>query len=358
MASGTPKTGVEKTLAKLKLSADQGNYYEAHQMYHSVTQRYVRQGKLDDAMQLLTSGALDLLRHAQWGSASDLAMRLLALYETQHIECTAAARARLTDLFAAMPLDDALTHDFVRAACKWAQDDPALHHVVGARYAAHGHLAEAEHHLVRGVAASGTLAGHLAVAVARALQRRPDAFLPNVVDRYRDPAYVLLRFVLQFLALRKLGAAAAAVRAFTQAVDAADADAAKAAGRFGVRPRQALPFAAAAGDPPLTGDKERVDVYDAPFLNVAIVVVLACTRGEAGRPACAQLRQAYAHRLDPALSQLLDRVAVAFFGVVIQKQVNPLESLMASLFSGDGGKDASAPARRAVAGPSSQLDMD
>lgn len=37
----TSRVGTAKVLHKLKKSVEDGNYYEAHQMYHSVFQRYV-----------------------------------------------------------------------------------------------------------------------------------------------------------------------------------------------------------------------------------------------------------------------------------------------------------------------------
>lgn len=69
--------GSEKVLAKLHKSVEDGNYYEAHQMYLSLAQRYSKQDKVADSIALLSSGAELLLKHAQVGSGSELAMKLV-----------------------------------------------------------------------------------------------------------------------------------------------------------------------------------------------------------------------------------------------------------------------------------------
>lgn len=41
--------GVDKVLKKLQASVDEGKFYEASQMYHSLSQRYLKSGKEDIA---------------------------------------------------------------------------------------------------------------------------------------------------------------------------------------------------------------------------------------------------------------------------------------------------------------------
>jgi hypothetical protein len=52
--------GTQKNLNNINNSIKEGKYYEAHQMLHSVSQRYVKQRKINDAIHLLHNGAKSL----------------------------------------------------------------------------------------------------------------------------------------------------------------------------------------------------------------------------------------------------------------------------------------------------------
>lgn len=75
-------SGVQKTLLKLKKNVANGDFYEAFQQYHSLSQRYIKQKKYKDAIALLHDGTINMLTHEQHGSAVDLLERLLAVYTT------------------------------------------------------------------------------------------------------------------------------------------------------------------------------------------------------------------------------------------------------------------------------------
>jgi hypothetical protein len=75
--------GVSRVLLKLQKSVQEGNYYEAHQMYHSVSQRYLKQKKTADALNLLQEGARNMLLHGQINSGLDLFTRMLDVFESQ-----------------------------------------------------------------------------------------------------------------------------------------------------------------------------------------------------------------------------------------------------------------------------------
>lgn len=54
-----------KVAAKLQEKIQEGNYYEAHQTYRVLYQRYSAQGREKDARDLLYDGASLLLQHCQ-----------------------------------------------------------------------------------------------------------------------------------------------------------------------------------------------------------------------------------------------------------------------------------------------------
>ena len=75
-------SGVNRVLQKIQASVQAGNYYEAHQMYHSVSQRFLKQKKISDAIDLVQDGAIQMLRHDQSGSALDLCSRMIDIFES------------------------------------------------------------------------------------------------------------------------------------------------------------------------------------------------------------------------------------------------------------------------------------
>ena len=68
---------MSKVLNKIKTCVDDGNFYEAHQMLVSVSQRFLKQKKTQEAIDMLQQGVLTMLNAKQWSSALDLAERLI-----------------------------------------------------------------------------------------------------------------------------------------------------------------------------------------------------------------------------------------------------------------------------------------
>ena len=68
---------MSKALNKIKNCVEEGNYYEAHQMLVSVSQRLIKQNKTEEAFNLLQQGILTMLSAQQWTSALDIAERLI-----------------------------------------------------------------------------------------------------------------------------------------------------------------------------------------------------------------------------------------------------------------------------------------
>jgi hypothetical protein len=70
-------TGINKTLLKLQKTVQDGNFYEAHQMYHSISQRYLKQNKGVASLNLLQEGTKEMALHGQLNSALDLAQKFI-----------------------------------------------------------------------------------------------------------------------------------------------------------------------------------------------------------------------------------------------------------------------------------------
>lgn len=126
-------TGVEKTLGKLKANVEKGDYYEAFQMYHSISQRYIKQKKLELAATLLADGALNMLDHNQHGSAVDLSERLIDVFQSMNAPIE-KARGVLLEVFYHYPLRTSYCDHYVMLISKYSKDDQQLHHAIGCFY--------------------------------------------------------------------------------------------------------------------------------------------------------------------------------------------------------------------------------
>jgi hypothetical protein len=77
---------MSKVLNKIRLCVEEGNYYEAHQMLVSVSQRLVKQKKNQEALDLLQQGIITMLNAEEWASALDLAERFISFLGTDASE--------------------------------------------------------------------------------------------------------------------------------------------------------------------------------------------------------------------------------------------------------------------------------
>jgi len=68
--------GVDRVLTRLEKSVEDGQYYDAFQMYKSVYHRSIVEKRFDDGLKLMLSGARMLLKHKQDDSGTNLALSL------------------------------------------------------------------------------------------------------------------------------------------------------------------------------------------------------------------------------------------------------------------------------------------
>ena len=73
--------GVNRVLTKLDQSINEGNYYEAHQMYRTLYFRYTGQRKFEECLNLLYDGAIKLIAKKQETSGADLGLLLVDTLE-------------------------------------------------------------------------------------------------------------------------------------------------------------------------------------------------------------------------------------------------------------------------------------
>jgi len=121
----------------------EGNYYEAHQQLRVIASRYLKSSDYTSAGDVLSNGALLLLKAGQGGSGGDLAMMLLNdVYTKGEWPCDEKNKAKLLDILLAFPRDEPTRKRFIQEMIGWSsrfgdveRGDPDLHHAAGKLFA-------------------------------------------------------------------------------------------------------------------------------------------------------------------------------------------------------------------------------
>ncbi|CAG8529690.1 1843_t:CDS:2 [Diversispora eburnea] len=249
--------GTEKVLEKLKDSVESGNYYEAHQMYRTVSRRYLKQKKFDHAIDLLFSGAQLLLTHKQTGSGGDLCLYMITAYSEAELPVSEESRARIIKLLELCPSDAPGRKKFIDSSVSWSincgknpSGDPELHHFIGELLWRDKKYSEAEPHFLAGTSNCNEAYGKM-------LAEWSDQDHPSKRGVY------IARAVLQYLCLRSIRDAKTSFEKFIFEVSSKDPSL-----KIGIVPYR----------PTITGDFVDVTIYSLPLLNFLQFLILTVQR--------------------------------------------------------------------------------
>ncbi|XP_063705623.1 Golgi to ER traffic protein 4 homolog [Culicoides brevitarsis] len=177
--------GVSRVLAKLSLSLDNGNYYEAHQMYRTLYYRYSTQKKYDEVITLLYDGSTKLLEFNQKSSATDLAVLLVdSLDKVENLDKEKWVRNLAGLMRKIGPIVERET--FLAKSVKWAalSGTETLKHLMHQQIAAilwdEGNLEQARHHFILSKD-SGQFAKFLIELSGQGYAKEVDLFIANTV---------------------------------------------------------------------------------------------------------------------------------------------------------------------------------
>jgi len=120
MAAARSRGGVERVLSKLKTSLENGNYYEAHQMYRTLYFRYTSQGKFEVLEGMLYDGATTFFSHHQTASAVDLAKLYVELLTAQGVTPTEQHFERISKLYSLIPDENVDKPHYLASSLKWS----------------------------------------------------------------------------------------------------------------------------------------------------------------------------------------------------------------------------------------------
>lgn len=98
---------------RFRASVEKGNYYEAHQTLRALYQRYIAQGKDQNAWNFLRQGCLLLIKKDQWESGTEVSIMLVNHLKERHTKVTDEIIGYLEEIFKSYNFfkdDDFVTH--------------------------------------------------------------------------------------------------------------------------------------------------------------------------------------------------------------------------------------------------------
>ncbi|OZJ02585.1 hypothetical protein BZG36_03650 [Bifiguratus adelaidae] len=307
--------GTDKQRQKLQKSVEDGNYYEAHQMYRTVARRYLAQEKYAPAIELLYSGAGLLLKHGQGGSGSDLSVYMLDAYEQGNVKVDEESLERVIALLHAYPPGEAGRKKFIQRAVTWSQKygdvptgDPELHDHIGTVLWKEKNYAEAEKHLLDGTDDSATKLGQLELEWA-------------TKERSDDAGAFIARAVFQYLAEKKIQYATLAYTAFTAQLPTS------------------LKAKPVAFRPSPSESSIDVPTFKSPMINFTNFILLCVQRDAVDlyKMALEKYQHVWTLRDKEMMTDLLQTIGFVFFNIPKPKpQTNMMAEMMRSMFMGQG----------------------
>jgi len=311
--------GTSKVLGKLQKSLEAGDFYEAHQMYMTVCNRYIKQKKKDEAAKLFATGAKLLCTHKQYGSALELCQMLTETW----MEDDSIQEEQLElffDILDSFPISESQTIELMRTGLKWvakcgtgSNAEALMHHQCGIIYYEAQKYPEAQNHFLQGTVESAESLASLCIA------QQKKAIDAKTAPKNEQFAGCAFQPVLQYLANEKVAQAFAFFQTFTNALLELDST---------------LKSTSISTSAQTDG---KIVVFKVSILNFIQLLLLTVQRGPSATQEFAILRQNYptgGENDNGVASQLLERIGSIYFKIQPVRQANPLQDLMRSLFSG------------------------
>ncbi|XP_077300122.1 Golgi to ER traffic protein 4 homolog [Arctopsyche grandis] len=133
-ARGAPDGGAGLTRVRAKLSAclDQGNYYEAHQMYRTLHFRLLSKKSYNELLDLLYSGAIEFLKRGQQQSGVDIGILYVDVLSTSKSPVDVKTVEKISDIFMLINASVVERETFLSNSIRWSMGetsigDPLLH---------------------------------------------------------------------------------------------------------------------------------------------------------------------------------------------------------------------------------------
>lgn len=184
-------TGIKKIFTKLENCINNGNYYEAHQMYRTIYFRYLGQKKYEDLIQLLYEGSKLLLKKQQFTSGADLGILLIDVLIKSNTEPSEIYFDKLSELFHLMTPLMPERDTFRQNAMNWSSlmssyktGHPELHKKFAKLYWQEKNYVLARHHYLHTNDGSGCAEMLLDFHQNQGYSNEVDLFITQTVLQY------------------------------------------------------------------------------------------------------------------------------------------------------------------------------
>ncbi|KAF2773498.1 DUF410-domain-containing protein [Teratosphaeria nubilosa] len=299
---------IQRVLERQKAKIEEGDYYEAHQQLRTIANRNVKSQDYTSALDLLSSGALLLLKAGQGGSGADLCNYLIEVYQKAGLKPDTASKARIVHLLRAFPPNEPSKKKFVGGIVEWSAKfgefpagDPDLHHVIGTLFYEEGDVYDAERHLTLGTSDSAQVFSDLEYEWYASDE-------PSTASAYAA------RAVFPYLLIGNTRAANKALLLFTSRLSTSHPG-------LGVQS--------------ISSPSSDIRIYPSlPLLNFLGLLLLAIQRGSSDL--FKQLKSHYASHLKEReeWDEPLAQIGEMYFGIKIPSQSNPMFDMMSSMLMG------------------------
>jgi len=187
-------------LKKLEKSVEEGNLYEALQMYRTIYFRYLSQKKFDDLKNLMIHGATIMITKKHNNEGIDLAQLLINVYKDNKIPATQENLEPILKIIQLhldnLDIDQTPNEMFLRACIRWSAEwgpskegDSQIHNMIAKFFHKQKNYGKAQKYFLR-----GTLVEEFTVMVSE--------WSDNVEIEESD--LVLAKIILQYLCLQNL----------------------------------------------------------------------------------------------------------------------------------------------------------
>ncbi|XP_070580520.1 Golgi to ER traffic protein 4 homolog [Ptychodera flava] len=181
--------GVERVLKKLRVSVEEGNFYEAHQMYRTLYFRYMSQKKHAEAIELLYSGASLLLKHNQHGSGADLCMLLIEALNNANSTVNKDIIDKICSLLRLLDQESPERAQYINAALKWSAKNesayksghPDLHQQIAMTLWKEKNYCESRYHFIHSYDGKACASMLVEYATAKGYPSEVDMFVTQAV---------------------------------------------------------------------------------------------------------------------------------------------------------------------------------
>lgn len=300
---------LQRTLQRFKQKISEGDYYEAHQTLRTIANRNVRTKSYGDAIELLYHAAQILLKSSQPATGSDLTTYLLEIYDEAEIPVDSSSKSKIIQLISLFTPDEPTLKNVSIQAINWTVKfgeykfgDPYLHDVIGEKFLQNASLAyDAERHLILGTSASFPLYYKL---IWTWYLEDPNS---------KNAGVYVSRLVLNYLFIENIKYANEALSKFIQDLISTKTE-----------------FSSET----LKESENEVFIFeDLPLINFLQLLLVSVQTKNA--PYYQKLKNRYQQDINLAeLDDAFSYIGEVYFGIRVQKNINPLQNLMSSFLGG------------------------